>query len=156
MCRELLLERVVLVNETKRFVKFVIIGVIGVGINLGCLAMFTELAGLYFMISAVLAGVVTTFSNYFLNNYWSFSDRRSENHLFGLGRFAVVTAVYHGVYYGLLALFVEVLNLHYILSAVISIVLCVPLKYTLCYLWVWKSTIIRGEMLDGSDSCRAD
>ena len=141
-------------EETKRFAKFVIVGVVGVGINLGCLAMFTELAGLYFMVSAVLAGVITTVSNYLLNNYWSFSDRRSKNHIFGFGRFVVVTGIYHGVYYGLLAMFVEVCNLHYILSAAITIGLCVPLKYTLCYRWVWKMSTLEGDFVNGSDSCR--
>ena len=136
--RDLLIRRSVVFYELRRFAKFIAVGTVGVGINLGALVLFTEVVGFYYLISAIFAGIITTLFNYSANNYWSFNDRKSANHIFGFSKFMVVTGVYHGIYYGLLATFAEVCNLHYIIAAVLAIGLCVPIKYAFCYMWVWK------------------
>lgn len=64
------------VYKFRKPIKFLIVGGVGVGINLGLLAFFTEVAGLWYILSSAIGILMATTWNYLLNNYWTFGSRR--------------------------------------------------------------------------------
>ena len=129
-----------------RLVKFLIIGGTGVAINLGLLALLTEIFGLYYMLSAVIVSFFGIAYNYLANNFWSFSDRKNNDMASGFGKFLTVMIMYSIIYYGGLYLFTELILKDfvffiikgYMIAAVLAIVIATIPKYVLCFLWVWK------------------
>jgi len=59
-----------------KFGKFVIVGGIGAGIQLGTTYFFTEVVGLYYMFSLSIAIVLATIWNFTLNLRWTFRGER--------------------------------------------------------------------------------
>jgi len=59
----------------RKILKFLVVGGIGIGINLGLLAFFTEVAGIFYILSSAIGIFVATVWNFILNNLWTFGDR---------------------------------------------------------------------------------
>lgn len=59
----------------QRPIKFLTVGGLGIGINLGLLAFFTEVVGLWYVLSSFLAIITTTIFSYLANNYWTFKNK---------------------------------------------------------------------------------
>jgi dolichol-phosphate mannosyltransferase len=55
----------------QRFWKFNLISLVGMGINLGLLALFTDVFGVYYLVSNLIAIAVATMWNYLLNTWWT-------------------------------------------------------------------------------------
>ena len=116
-------------------------------INLGFLFLFTEIFDFYYMISAVVAGVINVTYNFVANNFWSFSDRNDIHFMSGYMKFIAVMVLYFAVYYGMLYVFTEFFLKDwsfyfvkgYIISSVLSTILATAPKYYLCFVWVWKN-----------------
>lgn len=59
----------------RKIVKFLIVGSLGVGINLGFLYALTEWAGIWYILSSSIGILIATFWNFTMNNLWTFGDR---------------------------------------------------------------------------------
>lgn len=64
----------------KRFIRFGIVGVSGVFINMGILALLTESFHFDYRISSLIAIELSIISNFVLNDIWTWHDR--EKHVF--------------------------------------------------------------------------
>lgn len=58
-----------------KYIKFCVVGGIGALITFGVTWLFTEKVGLWYMGSLVIATLIAMTSNFFLNNYWTFSTK---------------------------------------------------------------------------------
>jgi len=58
-----------------RFIKFSIVGSIGVGVNLGLLYILVECFGLYYLLAAAISIGASVVSNFILNDKWTWRDR---------------------------------------------------------------------------------
>lgn len=131
--------------EIIRLIKFFIVGGIGMLISLALLYFFTEICGFYYMISAIIAGLINTTYNYLANSWWSFSDRKT-NLTLGYVKFVVVMIVYLLVYYALLYVLTEFVfkdfSFYFIKGYLVSSILATGIatvpKYALSFFWVWK------------------
>ena len=56
----------------RQFIKFGIVGSIGTVINIAVLTMLTELAGVHYIYSALIAIFVAMTSNFIWNKHWTF------------------------------------------------------------------------------------
>ena len=121
-----------------RFLRFAIVGGIGVPINLGILYGLTE-AGLIYVASAFLAIMIAMTVNYLLNHYWTFSHRRDSNSSLVKGwlKYAVISGIGDGIYLGLMVLFTEVAGLWYIGSAMIAMGIVMVARYLVVSRLVW-------------------
>jgi len=63
------------IYKYRKMLKFLLVGGVGIGVNLGLLAFFTEVAGIWYMLSAVLGILIATMWNFAMNNLWTFGDR---------------------------------------------------------------------------------
>ena len=107
-----------------RFLKFCIVGASGTFVYMGLLALLTEVAGLFYILSAVLGYEISILNNYTWNELWTFRDKRSISGGSVLTRaikFNLVSLIGLGIHTAVLAFFTEVVDLFYILSAIIAI-----------------------------------
>ena len=121
----------------KRFIKFLIIGGVGWVIYIGILYTLVEFVGVNYILSAIMAAIASILFNFFVNDRWSFSDRNNGSKFFGFGKFAVVTGLETGMFFGLMIMFTEWLGINYMLSNVMALFVRLPMKYALCWMWVW-------------------
>lgn len=86
-------------GEVLRFIKFCMVGLSGVLVNMGLLWLLTELAGLIYLFSAAISIESSIISNFILNNIFTFHDRRSpgvKSTLKRLLKFNLVSLAGHG------------------------------------------------------------
>ncbi len=127
-------------GELKRFIKFCAVGVSGIIVNQGLLWLLTELAGLRYYISALFGIEASIISNFVLNDYFTFADRRTgeSKFLVRLLKFNVTCLAGAGIQYGLLLLFTSVFGIYYLISNLIAIAVAFLWNYFVSNWWTWK------------------
>jgi len=115
-------------------IKFSIVGVIGAGINTGFLWILTDLAGLYYLFSSVVAIEIAIMMQFMMNDRWTFRDRKTtdagqfikrifKSNLWRSGGLAVNVSV--------LYLFTAYIGVYYLLSNIFGIICAFSLNYIL-------------------------
>jgi len=128
-------------GELWRFLKFCLVGLSGVFVNMGLLWVLTEVAGLFYLLSAAISIETSIISNFILNNYFTFSDRRSsgvKSFFNRLVKFNLVSLVGLGINMGVLWLLTEVFGLYYLLSNLCGIAVATLWNYLVNTWWTWK------------------
>jgi len=124
-----------------RFLKFCAVGVSGTLVYIGLLALFTEVAGLFYILSALIGYEISILNNFTWNELWTFRDRRLAVGSSVLTRgikFNLVSLVGLGIHAAVLALFTEVAGLFYILSACIAILSAMLWNFFINLKWTWR------------------
>lgn len=128
--------------DVLRLVKFCLVGLSGVFVGLGTLKFFTDVVGIHYVASALIAQVTSVTSNFALNRVWTFADRPKENTLLNIARewfkYLISSSMALGVNLGVLALLTEVFGLYYLLSSLCAIAVATPLNFLVSNYWVWK------------------
>jgi dolichol-phosphate mannosyltransferase len=128
-------------GELIRLLKFISVGLSGVIVNEGILWLLTEFGGLRYYISSLIGIEASIISNFMLNDYFTFADRRTgkaSSFISRMIKFNLTCATGAGIQYGLLLLFTSVVGLNYLLSNLIGIVVAFAWNYTLSLIWTWK------------------
>jgi len=113
----------------------------GVLVNMGLLWLLTELAGLFYLLSAAISIETSIISNFIFNNYFTFRDRRSsgvKSFFNRLVKFNLVSLAGLGINMGVLWLLTEVFGLYYLLSNLCGIVVATLWNYLVNTWWTWK------------------
>jgi len=124
----------------KRFIQFCLVGATGTVIHFAVLILLTELLGLLYLISAITAVVVASTNNYILNHIWTFKDKAVGNHFVGWIKYNSTSFITDTMYIGLLALFVEIVGLWYVLAAALAIGIIAPIRFVIVSGWIWNKT----------------
>jgi dolichol-phosphate mannosyltransferase len=128
-------------GELTRIVKFLFVGLSGVGVNIGLLWLLTEVFGLHYLISAAISIETSIISNFLLNNFFTFSDRNrpGATNFFGrLLKFNVVSLGGLAINLAILWLLTELFGLYYILSNLIGIAAATIWNFSANTWWTWK------------------
>jgi dolichol-phosphate mannosyltransferase len=128
-------------GELVRMLKFIAVGLSGVVVNMGILWLLTELAGLAYYISSLIGIEASIISNFLLNDYFTFADRRSGktgSFFLRLLKFNLTCGTGAAIQYGILLLLTSVVGLNYLLSNFIGIVVAFLWNYILSTFWTWK------------------
>jgi len=128
-------------GELVRFLKFCAVGLSGVLVNMGLLWLLTEFAGLFYLLSAAISIETSIISNFILNDYFTFRDRRSphfRSFLSRLLKFNLVSLAGLGVNMGMLWLLTEVFGIYYLLSNLCGIAVATLWNYLVNTWWTWK------------------
>lgn len=128
-------------HKYKPVIKFGVIGLSGAGIHFALLWLFTDVASIWYILSAIMSIVLASTWNYALNHKITFADRHISNHLIGWVKYQVLSGVTDGIYLGLLALFVEVFGVWYLAGAGIAAVLVFPIKYIVASMLIWSKKL---------------
>jgi dolichol-phosphate mannosyltransferase len=128
-------------GELRRFVKFCLVGASGVLVNMGLLWLLTELAGLFYLLSAAISIETSIISNFTLNDHFTFADRRLPGvKPFGnrLVKFNLVSLAGLGINMAILWLFTSVFGVYYLLSNLCGIAVATLWNYLVNLWWTWK------------------
>jgi glycosyltransferase involved in cell wall biosynthesis len=121
-----------------RFARFGVVGASGLVVNTLVLALLTDVAGVFYVVSAVIATQASTLWNFCFTELWVFSDR---DHKRGLGtRMALFFAMNNtalALRGPLLVLLTSGLGIHYVISNVISLVGLTLVRFALADTWIW-------------------
>lgn len=135
--------------QIKRFTRYGFVGGIGGIVNLIVLYLSVSLGGLHYILGTALGILCAVIVNYAINRAWTFKDDKCKAPFFkGLLKFMVTKSVFDVTYLLLIIPLTELAGIHYLLSALISI-LCVTIPgYLIISWWVWKSPVWKGGIKD--------
>lgn len=128
-------------GELLRFAKFCMVGASGVGVNMGLLWLLTEHVGLPYLLSAAISIETSIISNFILNDFFTFHDRRSptvKSFFNRLWKFNVVSIAGLSINIGMLWLLTEVAGVYYLVSNLCGIALAMLWNYTVNTWWTWR------------------
>jgi len=128
-------------GELLRFAKFCLVGLSGVLINMGLLWLLTEFAGLFYLLSAAISIESSILSNFTLNDYFTFPDRRlpgAKSFVSRLLKFNLVSLAGLAFNMGVLGLLTEVFGVYYLLSNLCGIVVATLWNYLVNTWWTWR------------------
>ena len=123
----------------KRIFKYAAVGLWGLVVNEGFLWFFTEIGGLYYLISSIIAIEISILSNFFLNNFWTFADvKKDDSVFFRLSKFHGVAIIVILVNISILYILVTFFNVYYLLANIVGIFVTFIVTYTLNTHFTWK------------------
>jgi dolichol-phosphate mannosyltransferase len=128
-----------------RLARFGIVGASGLVVNTLLLAILTDVVGLFYVVSAVIATQGSTLWNFCFTELWVFADRDAKRRrstrmaLFFLMNNAALL-----IRGPLLVLLTSGLGIHYVISNVLSLVGLTLVRFALADTWIWAKAP-RGE-----------
>lgn len=128
-------------GELARFIKFCLVGISGVGVNMGLLWLLTEQAGLFYLASAAISIETSIISNFILNNYFTFADRRQpgvKSLLNRLLKFNMVSLAGLAINLAILWSLTEVAGVFYLLANLFGIAAATLWNFLVNNWWTWK------------------
>jgi putative flippase GtrA len=133
-----LLWRLRLGAALQRLARFGVVGVTGLLVNSAALFAFTELGGIHYLVSAILATQVSTLWNFAGTDFWVFRGRRmGRSRLSRLGLYAVMNNAALALRSPLLILLTSTLGIHYLVSNIASLALLTVIRYCVADVWIW-------------------
>ena len=124
---------------TPRILKFSVVGVSGVLINMGMLYILTEYFKILYFISSIVAIELSIISNFVLNDIWTWGDRRKKRFLHRILQYHIsvgLTAIFAN--WLILLLLTEVFGVYYLLSNLIGISVGMFSNYILNDVWTFR------------------
>jgi len=128
-----------------RFMGFALVGLTGLVVNSAAIALFTDGMGIYYLLSAVLATVVSTVWNFGLTEALVFKrSGQSAGRMKRLGLFMLMNAVALLFRSPLMYLLTTIVGIHYLISNIISLGVLTVLRFMLADQWIWGKSPVEG------------
>ena len=125
----------------KRFLKFATVGASGIIVNQGLLWFFTEVAGLYYLLSSAIGIETSIITNFILNEKWTFRDRsKGKKGMLRRGaKFNTVSVAGLLINISVLYFCTEFLGIYYLLSNLFGIFAAFLWNYFVNLGWTWRA-----------------
>lgn len=124
-----------------RILKFGVVGVSGIGVNMGSLYLLTEFARIPYFIGSLIAIELSIISNFWLNHLWTWRDRMDTGSFWGkIVRYHIgsgLTAILGN--YLILIAFTELFHINYLISNLVGIGVGTLGNFVLNDLWTFKT-----------------
>lgn len=126
-------------RNTKDFIKYSLVGMSGVFVNLGLYTLLTR----YYEVSELLAPLISIesalISNFILNNFWTFGKRTTQSRIrVRFLKFHIASGVSALINYSVFLTLFLVFQLYDILANLIGIALAAIVNYLINSNWTWK------------------
>jgi dolichol-phosphate mannosyltransferase len=121
-----------------RVLKFAVVGLSGVLINMSALFFFTEILKITYWISSIIAIEISIISNFVLNDLWTWKDRLKKKLLHRFIQYHISVGLTAIVFnWLLLVILTEFFGMYYLLSNLIGIIVGTVSNYILNDLWTF-------------------
>jgi dolichol-phosphate mannosyltransferase len=121
-----------------RLARFGLVGVSGLVVNALVLGFATEVLGLFYLLSALIATQGSTLWNFGLSEAWVFGHRHAaQDRLHRLAMFLVMNNVSFGLRAPMIVILTATLGFHYLVSNLISLVVLFVLRYAVADHIIW-------------------
>ncbi len=124
----------------KRFIKFSIVGAVGMVIGLGTLYIFVEFANLGYYLSWFLATILNTLSNYIGNSFFTWREVKTKSQKEETKRlilYYILTFLALGINYLTYYILLK-MQVYYIYAALAGVVVATGLNFTFNNWIIWK------------------
>jgi dolichol-phosphate mannosyltransferase len=128
-------------KQILRFVKFGLVGTWGVVVNMFFLWFLTEIAGIYYLFSSIVAIEISLVNNFVLNDLWTWHDRGKAGkteYLKRMLQYHVTASAAMLTNLFLLWFLTEVFDLYYLASNIFGILCGAVLNFFLNDRWTFK------------------
>ncbi len=120
------------------FLLFLLVGISGLLVNTALLALATEVLGLHYLMSAVLATQGSTLWNFVLTERWVFASRQKrDGWAMRLAIFLVMNNLALTLRGPMLYLLTSLIGIHYLISNLISLAALTVVRYTIADNLIW-------------------
>ena len=122
-----------------RLLKFAVVGIIGVCVNMGMLYLLTEKFQILYIISSIIAIEISIISNFFLNDLWTWKDRVKKTFIERFTQYHIsvgLTAILAN--WLILLILTEIFNIYYLISNLIGIAVGTFSNFILNDLWTFQ------------------
>ena len=109
-----------LLFKRRRAIKFLMSGGSAAAINIGLLYLFTDIFGIWYLFSAVMAFMIAFVASFCFQKFWTFEDHSMDAVHGQAAIYLAVAIVNLGINTGLIYIFVEFFAVHYVLAQVFS------------------------------------
>jgi dolichol-phosphate mannosyltransferase len=124
-----------------RIIKFSIVGGIGVLVNMGILYLLTEFFSVLYIISSIFAIELSIFSNFLLNDLWTWSERKKKKFHQRLIQYHITAGITAFIANWLLLIFLtEVAGVYYLISNLIGIGIGMLSNFILNDIWTFSQS----------------
>jgi dolichol-phosphate mannosyltransferase len=118
--------------------RFAIVGLIGIVVNQVALYAFTDLLGVNYLLSAVLASQVSTLNNFVFTELWVFRGRELRGHVvLRYIAFDLVNMATLLIRIPVLWVLTDIFGLYYLWSNLVAIVVTFGVRYLVADNWIW-------------------
>jgi len=108
-------------HHFKQLTRYVISGGTATAVNLGLLYVFTDLAGIWYLLSAIISFILSFFVSFILQRFWTFGDKRKDRVYKQLMAYFGLSMMNLGLNTALMYFVVDILGVWYLLAqAIIS------------------------------------
>lgn len=126
-------------HQSEEFIKFCVVGFLGVFVNLCIYIILTRKIGINFQLASPIAIELSIISNFLFNRSWTFNNRKTGTPFYKkLFRFHMVAGLAGLVNYLSFLTLIYWLNLWDILASVMGIIIGTLINYFLNSLWTWR------------------
>ena len=120
-----------------RFQKFLLIGVIGLVINVAGLYLLTEYLEIYYVLSSFVAVEVSLVVTFTFNELWTWGDRSPGTVVRRFWKYQLVNGVGLGINVSTLFLIASLLGVHYMLANLVGAGLAAFWNFALNNVFTW-------------------
>ena len=122
-----------------RVLKFGVVGGSGLVVDTFFLWFFTEIVGLYYLVSSPLATELSILSNFMLNNSWTFRRSSGRSELFPrMLKFHVTSVAGFVIKFTVLLGLTRLTDLHYLIANVAGVLVAFAWNYAINVHWTWR------------------
>jgi dolichol-phosphate mannosyltransferase len=112
------------------------VGISGIIVNEGLLAMLTEVGDMKVTWAGAIAIEVSIIHNFLLNNFWTWRDNRQKSFLIRFIQYHSVTLISGGINYLILIGF-SALGMHHLIANLIGIAIGTVINFVLNHYWTF-------------------
>ncbi len=121
------------------FLRFLLVGFSGVFVNMGILWFLTEVGGVYYLASSLVAVEASIVTNFLINNAWTFRERSlGVIRLSALARYNLICAGGIAASTTILYLLATFAGLHYLVANMAAISVTALWNFGANVAWTWR------------------
>ncbi|MFA6502887.1 MAG: GtrA family protein [Candidatus Paceibacterota bacterium] len=125
-----------------KILRFLISGGTSTSIDLMLLYVFTDIFGIWYLTSAIVAFIIAFFISFSLQKFWTFRDHSREGMSAQVGLYFVVAGCNLALNTLLVYLFVDYLSFHYLLAQIVASVLIACESFFIYQKFVFRRTLV--------------
>ena len=103
--------------------RYIFVGGTAFAVDFFFLYFFSDICGIYYLISAVLSFIISVLVNYIMSTKWVFNQDNIENKVLEFNLFILISTIGLGFTEILLYFFTDIVGLYYLISKVISAII---------------------------------
>lgn len=110
-------------NIYLQFFRYIFVGGTAFVVDFFFLWFFSDVCGIYYLISAVLSFIISVLVNYIMSTKWVFNQDNIDNKVLEFNLFILISTIDLGFTEVLLYLFTDVFGIYYLISKIIAAII---------------------------------